>query len=94
MARMAVNYERESINLYSFKFFGETVKIDGFTFERYPLMSNNLDAGYRVFHNGKLIDVYQHYQKESMTYNIFFKTFEQYMKWLRKQVKNQAFLYY
>ena len=57
-------------------------------------MNNDLDCGYRVFHGEKLIDVYQHYQKQSVTYDIHFKTFEYYMKWVRKQVKKQAFLYY
>jgi len=94
MVRKAVNYECESINLYTPRATGESIKIDGFTFQRFPLMNNDLDCGYRVFHGEKLIDVYQHYQKQSVTYDIHFKTFEYYMKWARKQVKNQAFLYY
>ena len=94
MARQKIDYERESINLYASRNSGETVKIDGFSFERYPLMNNNLDCGYRVFHGENLIDVYQHYQKTSMTYDNHFNDFKDYMKWLRAQVKSKKFLYY
>jgi hypothetical protein len=56
-------------------------------------MNNNLDSGFRVYHNGRLVDVYQHYQKESVTRDIVFKDFKTYMQWLRKQVKSNDFLY-
>jgi len=92
MARHAIDYEQESINLYSSHYAGETVKIDGFTFERYHLMNNNLDCGYNVWHGDKLIDVYQHYQKQSQAYDQHFPDFKTYMKWLRTQVKAKKIL--
>ncbi len=93
MARHAVNYDEVSINLYSPVVIGTSRKVDGFTFRRYSLMNNNLDCGFRVYHGERLIDVYQHYDKQSVTYDIHFKDFKTYMKWLRKQVKNNQFLY-
>ena len=92
MARQKIDYERESINLYASRNSGETVKIDGFSFERYPLMNNNLDCGYNVWHGDKLIDVYQHYAKQSHAYDLCFSDFKTYMKWLRGQVKAQKVL--
>jgi len=93
MARQAIDYERESINLYSGRVMGESVKIDGFTFQRFPLMRNNLDCGYRVWHGENLVDTYQHYQKQSVAYDRHYDSFKDYMKWLRAQVKAKNFLY-
>ena len=92
MGRKAIDYERESINLYASRNTGETVKIDGFVFERYHLMNNNLDCGYNVWHGDKLIDVYQHYNKQSQTYDQRFPDLKAYMKWLRAQVKAKKVL--
>jgi hypothetical protein len=92
MTRVKVNYENETIRLYEPKTLGTLIRVDGFVFERYRLMNNNLDCGYRVYHNNKLIDIYQHYQKQSVTYDIAFISFEEYMRWLRKQVRNKRFL--
>ncbi len=93
MMKCEICYEAESIELYSERNLGEKIKINGFTFERYSLMNNDLDCGYRVWYGKELIDVYQHYNKESVCFDVRFMDFKSYMQWLQKQVRNKKFLY-
>ena len=94
MARQAIDYDEMEHNLFNYQM---TAKIDGFTFEPRFTVRNNLDRIYQVSHiiNGseKLIDTVNIYDKTSISSDIQFKSFKDYMKWLRTQVKAKNFLY-